>query len=161
MDSQPQLYGAEAAGEELLRLVRNLFRCHQAKTAAVVSEDRLRLAAEKRRKRYASRERERVPCRDVEPGHRHADHALHTDQHEALRKLAPKLCRHHAVALDHSTDLAQHVGHRGRGRAQIAEQIGATGNPLLGFQIDQEQWRPCDPRLAGAKRIGHPQLDAD
>ena len=71
--AKPQLHGAEATREQLLRLVGNLIWRHQPEPAAVVGPDRLRFGANKfgakeRRQRDASRDRERIPRGNVKAG---------------------------------------------------------------------------------------------
>ena len=145
--AEPQLHGAEAAGEQLLRLVGDLLGRHQAEPATVVGGDRL--AACRRPGSQAARRR-RPPAAShaamSKPRHRHADDALHADQREALRELAPEIERRDRLALDHLLHHRQHRRDRRHHAAHVAPQIGAAGDALLGLEIDQQQRRLGDDR---------------
>jgi hypothetical protein len=157
--AEAQLDGREAAGEELLGLVGEPVRRHQAEPAAVVGGDRFRLAAEEARERQPRRTRERVPAGDVEPRHRHAHDALHADQGEPLGEPPPQVGRRDARAAGRGQHVLEHPGDRGRGGREVAEQIGMAGDAFLGVEVDQQQRRGGDGRAAGAERMGHRQRD--
>ena len=111
--------------------------------------------------RHARGHRQRIPARDVEARHRHADDALHADQREALGELAPQLGRHDALTLGALLDLLEQARDRHHRPGKIRPQIGAPGDALLGLDIDQQQRRLGDAAAAGAERVGHRHLDAD
>ena len=123
--AEPQLDGAEAARQQLLGLGGERAEIvHQAKTATVVGRDRARLGAEQAAQRLLAAMRERIPAGDVEAGDRHAHDALHADQREAARELAPTSRGGSIVSpLVSALDFAEQAHDRWRRRAQIAEQI--------------------------------------
>ena len=150
--AEPQLDRAEAVGEQLLRFVcERAVIVHQAEPATVVGGNGPRRAAKKGGERRAGGDRKRIPTGRVEARHRHAHDALDADQRETLGELRPELRRFDRVAFDHALDLAEQAHNRGDCRAQITEQIGAAGDALLRFEIDQEQRHLAKRAHAGAQ----------
>ncbi len=159
--AEPQLQGAEARIEQLVRFVRELVRRHQPEPAGIVGGDALGVGAQHLREPQPRGLRERVPRRHVEARHRHAHDALHADQGEALGEPGPQVERRDALALGHTRDLLEDLRDRRHGGGEIAPEIGAAGDALLGLEIDQQQRRLGDGAAAGAERIGHRHLDRD
>jgi len=159
--AKPELDRAEAAGKEFLRLVRQLFRRHQPEAAGIIGGNPLGRAAEERRKRATGRDRQGVPGRHVEPRHGHTDNALDADEGEALGQPAPKVDGRKALAFDRARHFLEDFrDRRNRGR-KITPEIGASGDALLGFEINEQQRDLGDDAAAGAERICRRHLDGD
>ena len=121
----------------------------------------MRLPPTRLGERHAAGLRQRVPARHVEAGHRHAHDALHADQVKAQRELGPELGRRDALALHGVEHRLEDAGDRRHRLRQIAPEVGAAGDALLGLQVDQQQRRLGDGAAAGAEHVGHRHRDAD
>ncbi len=159
--AQPELDRAEAAGEQSFRLIGEPLRRHQTEAAGIVGGNALGPAADERRERQAGGDCQRIPGRHVEPGHGHADDALHADQGEAFGQPAPEIDGREAIAFDDALRVFEDVRDRRNRRWKITPQIRAAGDALFGIEIDEQQRRLGDGAAAGAERIGHGHLDAD
>ena len=88
------------------------------------------------------------------PGHRHAHDALHADQRETARELAPIASAGiEPVAFDRSPR-RRRAGARSPAAAarEIAEQVGAAGDPFFGLTSISSSGTAAECAAAGAER---------
>ncbi len=140
---------------KFLGLVRRCFGFDQTETVAVVCAYRLWSRSEKRGERHAGGDRQRIPAGDVDPRKRHGDHSAHSDQSKMARQRSADIKGCDPRIGDDLERRLEDARHCGGNRRKIAEQVGATGNPLRGVKVDEQQWRMANRLRARAERPCH------
>ncbi len=111
---------------------------------AVIGLDRPRRSAEQFGQWPTRRLSERIPKRHVEARHRHADETLPTEQPEFRVHLRHQIERRDGLADQIAADLFDQMHQRLQRQRGISENVGASGNALIGRDIDQHQRRGLD-----------------
>ena len=111
---------------------------------AVIGAHRPRRSAEQCRQRLARRLAQRVPERHVEARHRHADQALPAEQSEFRVHRRHQVERRDRLAGQVAADLLDQVHQRLERQPRVGEDVGASGDALIGLDIDQHQRRRLD-----------------
>jgi hypothetical protein len=144
--------GEPAFGQQFQRFGGDLFRRDEAQAVAVVGGNRGQRPAQQHGQRQPGRLGQRVPQRDVEPGHRGQRQPLVSGQAEPAARAGVRGGGRDRLAAQRGAHILEHRPHGRGGAAQVRRQVAAPGDAVLGGHVDEQQRPPGEvPHLGGQR----------
>jgi hypothetical protein len=144
--------GEPALGEQFQRFGGHPLRRDEAQPVAVVRGDRGQRPAQQHGQRQPGRLGQRVPQRDVEPGHRGQRQPLVSGQAEPAAGPGVRGGGRDRLAAQRGTHVLEHRPQGRGGAAQVGRQVAAPGDALLGGHVDEQQRPPGEVPHLGRQR---------